>query len=60
MMQDGATDCSLSKVLCRTFFVILEFLVGGAVALYGTWRRQRWVKRAGALVELRQQEFQTY
>ena len=32
----------------------LELLVGGAAALYGTWRRRRRGKRAGALVKLRQ------
>lgn len=35
----------------------LELLVGGAAALYGTWRRRRRGKRAGALVKLRRRGF---
>ncbi|KAM3850747.1 cytidine and dCMP deaminase domain-containing protein 1 [Diretmus argenteus] len=37
----------------------LELVVGGAATLYGTWRRCRRGKRAGALVKLRQRGHRT-
>ncbi len=39
--------------------VLLDIVVGGAVALVKRFRTRRWGKRAGALVKLRQRGFRT-
>ncbi|KAK3523646.1 hypothetical protein QTP70_006308 [Hemibagrus guttatus] len=39
--------------------VLLDIVVGGAVALFKRFKKRKWGKRAGALVKLRQRGFRT-